>query len=262
MKNTDYRQKRSNQEKRSMVIGIALAASVHVFIFVFGVFSGFKYIYPPPQEKSILIEFEEVKEPAVVKVRAGRQPRAEIVDSKKPINLVQQAEGQHIGTKTNEAMEATMGDQGDVEMPEPPREKEINRRALFSAADNKTQKDTLAAQTGSKVTDALKEGHAQGNTARGKTQGEPNAKLKGRKVVGTLPSPSYGVQASGIVVVTIWVDNYGTVQKAVPGASGTTVADSNLWNAARKAAMEAHFDMSSDAPPMQEGTITYIFNLK
>lgn len=261
MENTDYRQKRNKQEKRAMVIGIILASSVHVLLFVFGVFSGFKYIYPPPQEKSILIEFEQVKEPAVVKVKAGIQPRAEVVDEDKPINLVQQAEGQHIGSKTNEAMEATMGDQGDVEMPEPPR-KEINRRALFSAADNKVQKDTLAPQTGSKVSETLKEGHAQGNTPKGKTLGEPNAKLKGRKVIGTLPSPAYGVQASGTVVVTIWVDNYGTVQKAVPGASGTTVTDTNLWNAARKAAMEAHFDMSSDAPPMQEGTITYIFNLK
>ena len=69
------------------------------------------------------------------------------------------------------------------------------------------------------------------------------------------------VQESGIVVVDIWVDNYGNVQKAVAGAEGTTVTDKTLWQAARKAALGAHFNMSGDAPALQKGTITYIFKL-
>ena len=189
----------------------------------------------------------------------GTRPRAE--EPSKKINLVQQSEAQNLGTKTNEAQEATVGDKGDVEVPEPPR-KEINKRALFSAANNKTQKDTLAAQTAREVTDALKAGHALGNTKTGETTGEPKANLKGRTHNGTLPRPSYPVQASGTVVVDIWVDNYGTVQKAVPGAEGTTVTDKDLWNEARRAAMRASFNMSADAPAMQKGTITYIFKLK
>ena len=72
----------------------------------------------------------------------------------------------------------------------------------------------------------------------------------------------YNVQESGTVVVNIWVDNYGNVAKAVPGGDGTTVTNQALWTAARKAALETHFNMSADAPAMQEGTITYIFNLK
>jgi TonB family protein len=112
------------------------------------------------------------------------------------------------------------------------------------------------------VTDALKAGHALGNTKVGETSGEPKANLKGRTLNGTLPRPSYPVQANGTVVVKIWVDNYGTVQKAIAGAEGTTVTDKELWNAARKAAMRASFNMSADAPAMQEGTITYIFKLK
>ena len=78
---------------------------------------------------------------------------------------------------------------------------------------------------------------------------------------GTLPRPSYGVQKAGTVVVEIWVDNYGNVQKAVAGAAGTTVTDKTLWQAARKAALGAHFNMSADAPALQKGTITYVFNL-
>jgi TonB family protein len=72
----------------------------------------------------------------------------------------------------------------------------------------------------------------------------------------------YNVQESGDVIVTIWVDNYGNVVRAVPGGDGTTVTDKALWAAARKAALETHFNMSADAPAMQEGTITYHFKLK
>ena len=158
----------------------------------------------------------------------------------------------------NEAQEATVGDKGDVEVPEPPR-REISKRALFAAADNKAKKDTLAAQTSREITDALKAGHTLGNTKSGETRGEPTTNLKGRTPNGSLPSPSAPVQQVGKVVVDIWVDNYGIVQKAVAGAEGTTVTDEVLWNEARKAAMKASFNMNADAPTMQKGTITYIF---
>lgn len=120
----------------------------------------------------------------------------------------------------------------------------------------------MAAQTASKVTEALKEGHASGNTKKGKTSGEPNAHLKGRNTVGVIAKPEYNVQDAGTVVVTIWVDQYGTVTKAQPGAQGTTVNNSVLWNAARKAALQTHFNMDGNAPALQQGTITYIFTLK
>jgi len=58
------------------------------------------------------------------------------------------------------------------------------------------------------------------------------------------------------------VDQYGNVTEAIPGAEGTTVTDKTLWNAARNAAMKAHFNMDAHAPAVQSGTITYIFKLK
>jgi len=258
-----YLKDRKRQEDTSRMIGIAATVLIHAFVAVFGVFSGIKYIYPPPQEKNLLIEFEQLDEPVPIKrTKTGNQPRSEVVDKTKPIELVKASEAQHEGTKQNLAPEATVGDDGDVEVPEPPREKEINKRALFHAADNKTDKDTLAQQTAKKVSDALSAGHASGNTKTGKTTGEPNAKLQGRSVLGTLRSPSYPVQQSGIVVVDIWVNQYGKVEKAVAGGEGTTVTDKNLWAAARNAAVETSFNMSADAPALQKGTITYIFNLK
>lgn len=243
--------------------GIVLTIAVHAAFFTCMFFAGFTYLDPPPPEQEqILIEFDEPEIKRPRQTWNGSRPQAVKPDPSKSINLVQRSEAQLKGTKSNEAPESTVDDFGDVDINEPKREKEIDRRALFHAADNKTQKDTLAPQTADKVTDALKAGHAQGNTRTGETAGEPNAKVSGRSVNGTLPRPSYGVQASGKVVVDIWVDNYGNVQKAVAGVEGTTVSDKTLWQAARKAALGAHFNMSADAPALQKGTITYVFNLK
>lgn len=258
-----YLKEREKQEKQSRASGAVFTVAVHVALLVSFFFAGFTYLDPPPpDQEQILIEFEEPEIKRPRQTWNGTRPQAIQPDRSKPINLVQRSEAQHEGTKSNEAPEAKVDEFGDVDIKEPKREKEIDRRALFHAADNKTEKDTLAQQTADKVTDALKAGHAQGNTKTGETSGQPNAKVPGRSVNGTLPRPSYGVQASGKVVVEIWVDQYGNVQKAVAGAEGTTVTDKTLWQAARKAALGAHFNMSADAPALQKGTITYIFNLK
>ena len=257
-----YIRERERQEKLSRRGGAVFTVIVHTALLVCFFHAGFTYLDPPPPEKElILIEFDEPEIERPRQTWNGSRPQAVKPDPSKAINLVQRSEAQHEGTKSNVAPEATVDDFGDVDIVEPKREKEIDRRALFHAADNKTDKDTLAQQTADKVSASLKAGHAQGNTKTGETAGEPNAKVPGRSVNGTLPRPSYGVQAAGKVVVQIWVDNYGNVQKAVAGAEGTTVNDKTLWQAARKAALGAHFNMSADAPALQEGTITYVFRL-
>ncbi len=257
-----YLAEREKQMKISGVTGVALSVVAHGALLACCFLTGFTYLDPPPPEKEqILIEFVEPETNPPVQTWNGTTPRAYEPDPTEEINLVQRSEAPVEGTQANEAPEAVVDEFGDVEVEQPKREVEIDRRALFSAADNKTEKDTLAAQTAREVSDALKAGHASGNTRTGETSGEPNAKVAGRSVDGTLPRPSYPVQKSGTVVVEIWVDQYGTVQKAVAGAEGTTVTDKDLWQAARKAALGAHFNMSAEAPAMQKGTITYIFKL-
>lgn len=263
MNGQQYIRERERQERLSRRTGAALTVALHVILIACCFVTGFTYLDPPPPEKEqILIDFEEVQVRKPKQTWDGSQPQVPVPDPSKPMNLVQKSEAQLEGTKSNEAPESVIDEFGDVEVPQPEREKEIDRRALFSAAKNNTRKDTLAAQTADKVSDALKAGHAQGNQRIGETSGEPAAKLKGRTVIGTLPKPAYGVQAAGKVVVDIWVDNYGTVTKAVPGAEGTTVTDKTLWQEARKAALGAHFNQSADAPALQKGTITYIFRLQ
>jgi len=246
------------RDGKSNMFGIGLTVIFHIALLFIGVGSGLKYNYPPPEEQAILMDFISEEEFKPIEVATGVEPRAPNPNPEEEVRLVQRSDGPVEGTKSNEALEATVGDDGDVEVPEPPR-KEINRRALFSVADN-NKKDTLAPQTAETPSGNLTAGHAQGNTRVGSTDGTPSARLQGRSVMGSLPLPEYSVQASGRVVVRIMVDKNGNVTSAQPGVAGTTVTNRTLWEAAKEAALKAKFNTSSTIS--QEGTITYIFTLR
>lgn len=242
-------------------IGIVLTVVAHLFLLFVGINAGLQEVYPPPQEKGILIEFDETPEPTPIVTAVGVEPRAEIVEPEKEVTLVQRAEAPIKDVEAvNRGTETTVGTEGDVEVPEPPKKKEINRRALFSSSMNR--RDTIAQQAAAEATDALTAGHPQGNTETGNPEGTPTARLKGRTVMGNLPLPSYSVQNSGTVVVRILVDQYGKVIEAQAGVKGTTVNDASLWESARKAALAATFNLDASAPAVQEGTISYVFKLK
>lgn len=86
--------------------------------------------------------------------------------------------------------------------------------------------------------------------------------LEGRNLTSSLSILSSRFQEEGTVVVTIWVDNYGNVAKAVARAEGTTIHNPELLKAASDAAMMVHFNQKADAPALQEGTITFLFELQ
>ena len=242
---------------RSNWVGIGLTVVFHALLLMICFRSGLKYIYPPPAEQAVLMEFPEEPLPELVQV--GSEPRAEVPDPDAPVQLVKRSESPVKGTKANEAYESTVGEDGDVEVPEPKRD--VDKRALFPSAAN-NRKDTLAQQTSSQPSNRFDEGHASGNTMAGSSDGQPSARLAGRNVVGSLLLPSYGVQKAGRVVVKIMVDREGNVTDAIPGIEGTTVQDRSLWSAAKNAALQAHFNANPKAPISQEGTITYIFKLQ
>lgn len=257
----EYLRERQKQSRTATVTGIILTVGIHVGAVSLCSFSGLKYIWPPPQEQTFVIDFTEEEEPEI-KQRRGIQPRSEEVDRTKPIEIVQRSESPYTAKKENLTPETKPDDFGDIDTPTPKTEEpKLDARASFPGM---AKKDTslTAPHSAETSSDLFKAGHASGNAKNGSTEGKPNAHLAGRSVDGALPRPGYNVQESGIVVVTIWVDNYGKVQKAVAGSDGTTVTDKSLWAAARKAAMETHFTMDSNAPALQQGTITYIFNLR
>lgn len=251
--------RRKEREKRAQITGIVMTVFLHLCGLCVVTFSGIKYIYPPPPESTFLLDFEDADAAEEPK---GQEPTAKDIDKSEPINLVQKSEAPKEAEAENLTPESKPDDFGDVPVKEPVKEEPaLDPRAAFPGM---AKKDTTltAEHAADKASDSFKAGQAAGNTANGVTSGKPNARLKGRNTMGDIPRPAYPGQNGGIVVVTIWVDQYGTVRKAIPGSDGTTVTDKSLWAAARNAAMETHFNMDADAPAMQEGTITYIFNLK
>ena len=251
---------RENSERKGVVTGVVMTVVLHLCALALVSFTGLKYIYPPPQEQAMLIDFTD--EPAaLVEEQYGTEPQAEEVNLDEAVRLVQQSSSPEVADRENLTPETAPDDFGDVETPAPePEQPALDPRAAFPGMARKDT--TLTAAHAADSSALFKAGQAAGNTASGRTDGKPNAHVQGRSTVGNIPRPVYNVQESGIVVVNIVVDNYGNVVRAVPGGDGTTVLDKTLYAAARNAAMDTHFNMSADAPAMQEGTITYYFNLK
>lgn len=248
--------------RKATYAGILLTVAVHACLLLLGFRSSLQSVDTPPSVQGMLIEFPEEPEPVPIRTAVGVEPRATHADPQEDVRLVQKSEAP-VAAKVEENVgaETTVGQEGDVEVPEPQREKPIDRRALFSSRRN-NRTDTAAVQVAEEISDRLTAGHPEGNTEEGSPDGRPTARLEGRTVMGNLPLPDYSVQKAGTVVVRILVDQYGTVTNAVPGARGTTVQDATLWEAARKAALKAKFNVSSSAPAVQEGTISYVFTLR
>ncbi len=258
-----YQKTRAERERKSVIIGLLLTIGIHAGALTLVSFTGIKYLWPPPGENTFLLDFEEDEVPELKPVY-GREPRGEDADMEKPVEIVQRSESPNESLAANLTPETRPDDFGDVPVQEPAHEEEpkLDPRAAFPGMARKDT--TLTAPHSAEEESALyKAGQARGNSETASTEGVPNAHLEGRKVnKSTLFKPAYNLQESGTVVVKIWVDQYGNVKRAEPGADGTTVTNAKLWAAARAVALKAHFDMKTDAPPMQEGTITYKFNLK
>lgn len=86
------------------------------------------------------------------------------------------------------------------------------------------------------------------------------ADLPGRSLkTSKMSIPEYDFSESGLVVVSIEVNNEGKVVNAVAGADGTTLRSAMLWTKCRKAAQEAIFEAKGNADDTQSGTIAYVF---
>ncbi len=158
---------------------------------------------------------------------------------------------------------------------------EIERKRI--AAEQQRQSDIMArtknALAGSKNsgTNATGEGVAGGQGNQGVPTGSVDSQNRGEgsglgnkgvsydlqgRGFRKLPLPKYDYQGEGKVVVEVSVDRSGKVILAVPGFKGSNTLDEYLLRVAKEAALEATFDQKLDAPPVQKGTITYIFKLK
>ncbi len=76
-----------------------------------------------------------------------------------------------------------------------------------------------------------------------------------------LPKPDFNGNEDGKVVVLVTVDKSGRVTKADPGVKGSNTTNPELLAAAKRAALQARFNVDGTAASFQTGTITYRFTL-
>lgn len=246
-------------ERQNRWIGGGVTLVFHLLVLFSFVTTGFRSIYPQPQAQDILVEFIPEPTPVIPQAIPNVEPRSPDPDPDSDVRLVQQAINTEVVPGEERTQERTLGETGDVEVHEPPPPKPINERALFTSRDTG---DSLARQSSQTAGNTMQAGHPGGNTREGNPNGAPSATLPGRNVLGALPLPEYTTNSGGTVVVRIWVDQYGQVTNASINMTGTTVQNKTLWDAAVKAALKARFNVSANAPVVQEGAISYVFILK
>lgn len=142
-------------------------------------------------------------------------------------------------------------------------EEEKNRKeeSIRNQVANAFQGNQQSGQSGTNSSGSGSQGNPFGNSTQGATTGNPgygSYDLGGRNIRGSLPKPRFGVNESGVVVVSITVNEDGKVINAILGR-GTTTSSESLRSSAIEAARKAVFEVKSGVPS-QTGSITYRFD--
>jgi TonB family protein len=265
-------------------MGILGTILIHGLIILLLVLFGFTTPLPLPAERGILINFgnsEVGSGPIEPKIEAQSVPQkpaesktieeatpltqdneeapALPVEKKKEVKIteVKKPEPQK-QPQTEEVKKTEQAQPAEAEKP-----REANKKALFPG-QKKDGGTTGEGETDKQGNQGAEEGSPDSKNRTGSTGGGGDsdwgilANLNGRKDL-SLPKPEYTTQKEATVIVRVTVDRQGNVTKAESGVKGSTTLDSQLLEAARKAAMDAKFDVNANAPAFQIGTITYKF---
>jgi TonB family protein len=231
------------RKENHYVVGILFTVLLHVLLFVVC----FKMILINnttvlPMQIEVLIE----PEPEQVEMKTERFEIKPLVTGKKVAE-----------TPPEPVEKAEIDDHGDVEVPvEKP--VEIDKRSIFQSDDVGTASDVASGERADSR--ALFTGDRDPNA--GATDDVPTFSLDGRSIIGRMEQPPNTSNREGRVVVEITVNQNGQVTKAQARPRGTTIQDAVLWKAAEEAARKTLFNTDFKSPPLQMGTITYVFKLK
>lgn len=253
-----YIRDRQTQEKISRWTGIALTTAVHLIVAVCFVFTGFRYTWPPPQEK-ILIAFEDIDDLELEETPPSLRgdTAAEDVDPEKPVEEVRQAESPLTSNTRNDATAARPTPTGDVEIPQT-QETPLDPKAIFPGH---SKRDTSNTSQGAKnASDKLTPGQPSGSPD-GALDGMANAHVSGWKITTRGKLEAAG-NKSGTVVVDIWIDENGNVTDAKYQTKESNTSDKVLIDKAIKAARQFKFTRVAGQEQDRHGTVTCNFKLK
>jgi TonB family protein len=138
----------------------------------------------------------------------------------------------------------------------------VNQRALFQV--NKKKQETPSEGSSNEVVgeqgspNGLKD--IERYVGHGGSGDGPSYDLGGRGAK-SISSPSKEISEEATIVVDIWVDKEGRVQRAEIG-KGTTTTNSDMRASALQAAKNSVFVKDDKAADLQKGTITYNFIIR
>lgn len=269
-------------KKKSTAITAVILIALLWMIFNFGM----KY-QDPPEEYGIAINFGTSNQ--------GYEMPNDILPSKESLEQVQEEVQEEKMEETKEdiseetikeeVVTQTEKEAPVIEKPEYVEVKEVEKKEkpkkekpkpkpkkpsknTLQAFDNLLKGDATDANKAGEGNDAVSDlkGDKKGDPASTKyygntgKSGDSNYNLAGREALLT-PKEQPNCEEEGIVVVSIEVDKYGTVIKAVSGVKGTTNSANCLLKPARDAALRTTWNADPNAPAKQKGTIIYKFSL-
>ncbi|MDC0870739.1 energy transducer TonB [Flavobacteriaceae bacterium] len=269
-------------KKKSTAITAVILIALLWMIFNFGM----KY-QDPPEEYGIAINFgisnQEYEIPNdILPVKESSEQVQEEVQEEKMKETTDDISGETI---KEEVVTQTEKEAPVIEKPEEVELKEIKKKEkpkkekpipkpkkpsknTLQAFDNLLKGDTSdenKAGEGNDTSSGLK-GDKNGDPSSTKyygnsgSSGESNYNLAGRNAL-SKPIEQPNCEEEGTVVVSIEVDKYGTVLKAVSGVKGTTNSANCLLKPAKEAALRTTWNADPNAPNKQKGTIIYKFSL-
>jgi len=259
------------QDKKDRRRGWATTLSVHAVLLVLFAFFGLTYQDPPP-EMGIPVNFgyeeDGQGDNTAAPAEAATSPSA-------PSPEVPEA------AVTQDVVDA-------VAIPDKPKDTPKKPSPTPTQTENTKPQEPEKPKVSDALNNRLKGGFAsssstagtgsgQGNTTGGGDQGKPtgDAQSNGLGNGGTgnsgdyqlgsrraldRPKPIYDCEGDGVVVVRIWVNRNGSVQRVEGGIKGSTTSQSCLISRAEEAARKTKWEGDPSATDLQIGTITYRFS--
>jgi len=256
----------------------AIAGTVifHIALLLLAIFFGLSTPLPLPEEEGVLVnlgymdEGTGIRQPLTASPPPPQPqptqaaPEAEDIvtqDTEESIAIPDSPRPQPERPRPEEPVREPTQPQPETtqQQPQPEPEPQVDPRAIFPGRDRRTTETQTQGETGQAGNQGRPDGSTDGTAFQGGGQGvgvEFSLEGRGRR---NIPDPVYTSNSIGRVVVSITVNRNGDVIRAVAGARGTTTTDRELFQAAEKAARQATFDASNNAPIEQTGTITFFF---
>ncbi len=269
----------SKEQKNNRRKALITTLVIHGALFILFLFVGLSY-YDPKPEAGVLISFgyDDFGEGEVFEAPSSGSPQNQ---ASTPVETQEVLTQDVVDAPTiDQSTATTSSEEPDPEPQETSENPETDNQDVPDEPDPKPSESLQNLLDNAASSSSGGEGNTQGAGDMGDENGDPNSNnysgtpggggsgdgnyLLGNRKALAKPKPN-PCEASGRVVVKIYVDRNGKVIRAVagekvPNGPATTTTNSCLFDQARRAAMETTWESDRDAPVQQSGYIIYSFS--